>query len=79
MLFVDGEQMKSAQEVKYIGDMLNEKGRPKSTIYQRVSRGYAIVSHIFALLCDFPVGDLRVQIGVCTEACLADKWHYIHK
>ena len=56
--------MKQAQEVKYLGDYINESGKPKSTICQRISRGYAIVSQIFALLGDLPVGNLRVQIGL---------------
>ena len=64
ILFVHGEQMKEAHKVKYLGDLLNENGRPKSTICQRISRGYAIVSQIFALLRDFFVGNLRVQIGL---------------
>ena len=64
MLFVHGENMKQAHEVKYLGDYINESGKPKSTICQRISRGYGIVSQIFALLGDLPVGNLRVQIGL---------------
>ena len=56
--------MKEAHEFKYLGDLINENGRPKSTINQRISRGYAIVSQIFALLSDLPIGNLRVQIGL---------------
>ena len=63
-LFVHWEHMKQAQEVKYLGDLIKESGKPKSTICQRISRGYAIVSQIFALLGDLPVGNLRVQIGL---------------
>ena len=64
MLYVHGEHMKKAQEFKYLGDIINKNGRPKATITQRTSRGYAIVSQIFALLSDLPVGNLRVQIGL---------------
>jgi hypothetical protein len=63
-LFVHGQQMKEAHELKYLGDIINENGRPKATISQRITRGYAIVSQIFALLSDLPVGNLRVQIGL---------------
>jgi hypothetical protein len=63
-LFVHGELMKQDHEVKYLGDIVSESGKPKSTICQRISRGYAIVSQIFALLGDLPVGNLRVQIGL---------------
>ena len=48
MLYVHGEHMKKAQEFKYLWDIINENGRPKATVTQRISRGYAIVSQIFA-------------------------------
>ena len=35
-----------------------------ATISKRITRGYEIVSQIFALLSDLPVGNLRVQIGL---------------
>jgi hypothetical protein len=63
-LYVHGEQMKEAHEFKYLGDIVNENGRPKATISKRITRGYGIVSQIFALLSDLPVGNLRVQIGL---------------
>ena len=31
-LFVHGEHMKEAQEFKYLGDLINENSKPKSTI-----------------------------------------------
>ena len=34
MLYVHGEHMKKAQEVKYLGDYINESGKLKSTICQ---------------------------------------------
>ena len=63
-LYVHDDQMIEAHEVKYLGDFINENGRPNSTINQRIKRGYAIVSQIFALLQDLPVGNLRVEIGI---------------
>ena len=42
--------MKEAHEFKYLGDIVNENGRPKATISKRIARGYGIVSQIFALL-----------------------------
>ena len=64
ILYVHGEHMKKSHEFKYLGDVINQNGKPKSTISQRITRGYAIVSQIFALLSDLPVGNLRVQIGL---------------
>ena len=64
IFYVHGEHMKESHEFKYLGDVINQNGKPKSTISQRITRGYAIVSQIFALLSDLPVGNLRVQIGL---------------
>ena len=63
-LFVHEEEMAEAHEVKYLGDIIHENGRPKATILKRVNQGYAIVGQIFALLKDLPIGNLRVQIGL---------------
>ena len=62
--YVHGEPIIQAHEVKYLGDMIHENGKPKSTIMKRVNRGWAIVGQIFALLKDLPVGHFRVQIGL---------------
>ena len=55
IFYVHGEKMKEAHEFKYLRDLINENGRAKSTINQRISRGYAIVSQIFALLSVLPI------------------------
>ena len=64
LLFVHEERMNEAQDIKYLGDILHENGKPKATILQRVNRGYAIVGQIFALLKDLPIGNLRILIGL---------------
>ena len=87
ILYVHGEKMKEAHEFKYLGDLVNENGRAKSTINQRISRGYAIVSQIFALLSDLPIGNLRVQIGLALRHAWlingilfnSEAWHGITK
>ena len=56
--------MQSAQEVKYLGDMLHENGKPNSTVSSRIKRGYAIVAQILAHLNDLPLGNLRVEVGL---------------
>ena len=56
--------MNTSSQVKYLGDFIHENGRPKSTISERVNRGYAIVGQIFALLSDLPLGSLRLQLGL---------------
>ena len=62
--FVHEKVIKEAQEVKYLGDILHENGKPKRTIIERVQRGYAVCGQIFALLKDLPLGSLKVQIGL---------------
>ena len=63
-LFVHNKTMNKASQVKYLGDVIHENGRPKSTISERVNRGYAIVGQILALLSDLPLGSLRLQLGL---------------
>ena len=60
-LFVHGEEMAESHEVKYLGDIIHENGRPKSTIMQRVNQGYSIFGQIFALLRDLRIGYLRAS------------------
>ena len=56
--------MEEAQEVKYLGDILNENRKPKRTITERVQRCYAVCGQILALLNNLPLGSLKVQIGL---------------
>ena len=56
--------MNKSHEVKYLGDIIHESGKPEASIVQRVNRDYAIVGNIFALLKDLPIGYLRVQVGL---------------
>ena len=50
--------------MKYLGDFIHENGRPNSTVNRRIKQGYAMVAHIFSILCDLPVGNIRVEIGL---------------
>ena len=43
---------------------MHKNGKPNQTINQRISRGYAIVGQIFALLNDLPIGNMRTEIGL---------------
>ena len=56
--------MQESHEVKYLGDMISDSGRPNSTIAKRITRGYAIVGTIFAFLKDLPLGSKRIQVGL---------------
>ena len=63
-LLVHNETMKESHQVKYLGDVIHEDGRPRATILERVNRGWAICGQIFGFLKDIPIGNLRVQIGL---------------
>ena len=63
-LFVHKNTMNESHEVKYLGYLIHQNGRPKSTITERVIRGYAICGQIFALLKEIQIGNLRVSIGL---------------
>ena len=56
--------MKEANQVKYLGDILNENGKPKATLVERVNRAYGICAKIFSLLKDITLGSFRVRIGL---------------
>ena len=54
-LFVHNEEMKESPQVKYLGDVIHEYGRPRTTISERVNRGWAICGQIFGFLKDIPI------------------------
>ena len=56
--------MQESNQIKYLGDVIHEDGRPRTTILYRVNRGWAICGQIFGFLKDIPIGNLRVQIGL---------------
>jgi predicted metal-binding protein len=63
-LDVQGENMKSSNKEKYLGDYVNTSGNSKDTLAARVSRGYAVLSEMRVLLSDIPLGRKRVEIGI---------------
>ena len=63
-LFVHNKILQESHQVKYLGDVIHEDGRPRSTILDRVNRGWAICGQIFGFLKDIHIGNLRVQIGL---------------
>ena len=64
VLLVNGNPMKNTHEFQYLGDLTNSSGRPKNTIEERKVKGFAIVSQIMALIKEFPLGRMKVRIGL---------------
>ena len=71
--------MNKSHEVKHLGNIIHESGKPQATIVQRVNRGYAIVGNIFALLKELPIGYLRVQVGLELRKDWLLKWNTIQQ
>ena len=63
-LFVHKEHMKSSDQEKYLGDIVNKDGKQHATVVERISKGYGIVANILALINDIPLGHRRVEIGL---------------
>ena len=62
--YIHGQDMKSSEKEKYLGDYVTKYGNSKETIRERRSRGNAIVSEMRAILRDIPLGSFRTQIGL---------------
>ena len=63
-LKVHGEEMKSSDKEKYLGDFINTAGTTKDTFATRITRGNAILVEIRSILNEIPLGTRRTEIGL---------------
>ena len=63
-LLVHGDEMKTSDKEKYLGDIINVAGTAKDTIAARLSRGNAILVEIRSILSEIPLGTRRTEIGL---------------
>ena len=63
-LQVHGEEMKTSDKEKYLGDLINTAGTTKDTFAARLSRGNAILVEIRSILSEIPLGTRRTEIGL---------------
>ena len=63
-LKVHNEDMKSAKEAKYLGDIINEEGNVNSTIDERCQKGIGIVSQISSMLNSISLGFYYIEIAL---------------
>ena len=56
--------MCKSNKEKYLGDLVTEVGNNRANISDRVSKGYAIVNEIKAILTDIPLGIYKISIGL---------------
>ena len=56
--------MKNSDKEKYLGNLMDNSGKPKSTLDYRVGKGWGILSEIKAILNEVPLGNNKVEIGL---------------
>ena len=82
-LEVQKSEMKSAENEKYIGDVISQNGSNDANVSRRRSQGIGAISQIFALLNEISLGYHYIEIGlILREAILlskmllsAESWH----
>jgi hypothetical protein len=75
--------MKSADQEKYLGDIIHQDGSLKATIAQRKSKGNGIVAEILSILDEIPLGSHRVEMGMMLRESMlingilfnSEAWH----
>ena len=75
--------MKNSKKEKYLGDFIDESGKIKATIEDRVSKGWGIISEIKAILNEVPLGKFKVEIGLLLRQAMlvngvlynSEVWH----
>ena len=86
-LKVHGDIMKSSDQEKYLGEILNSNTKPHVNIVERISKGYGILANIKGLINDIPLGKRRIEIGLelrqtwLINACLfnSEVWQKLTK
>ena len=61
---VQNHTMKTSEQEKYFGDMIQHNGKQHATVVDRISKGYGSLANITAILTDIPIGHRRVEIGL---------------
>ena len=56
--------MNNSNKEKYLGDILDNTGKVKATIADRVAKGYGVISEIRAILNEVPLGKYKLEIGL---------------
>ena len=77
--------MTESVKEKYLGDIVDQSGKVRSTIEERKSKGYGIVSEILAIVNDIPLGQYKMEIGLMLRQAMllngvlfnSEAWHAI--
>ena len=63
-LKVHESDMKEVNSEKYLGDIIDETGSIKATINHRKSKGQDIISEIFSIINEIPIGSHRIVVAM---------------
>ena len=63
-LMVGQEPIKESYKEKYLGDYVTHHANPKATIEDRKKKGNGILSEMWAILGDIPLGERRFEMGM---------------
>ena len=70
---------------KYLGDMVDQTGKIRSTVEDRRCKGYGIVAEILAIINEIPLGQYRMEIGLKLRQAMfingvlfnSEAWHSV--
>ena len=86
-LKVHQSTMKSSNQERYLGDLVDSSGTIKATIQDRISKGYGIISEIKAILSEIPLGKYKLEMGLKLRQAMfvngtlfnSEAWHSVTK
>jgi hypothetical protein len=81
------EEMKNSKKEKYLGDQIDNSGKIKETVKDRVAKGHGIVAEILAMLDEIPLGMYRLEMGLKLRQAMlingilynSEAWHAVTK
>ena len=63
-LKVHNAKMHESDKEKYLGDIIEQTGKPRATIMDRKAKRYGIVGQVLAIIKEAPFGKWRVKSGL---------------
>ena len=84
-LKVHEEEMTDSVREKYLGDIVDQTGKIRSTVEDRRCKGYGIVAEILAIINEIPLGQYRMEIGLKLRQAMfingvlfnSEAWHSV--
>ena len=85
-LKVHSEEMAESIKEKYLGDIIDNTGKIRSTIEDRKNKGYGMVAEILAIINEIPLGQYKMESGLILRQAMllngllfnSEAWHDIN-